>query len=80
MLRVKEICREKGLTVAEVAKRMNISAPALSATINGNPTYEMLQRIATALVVPVTALFEEPATDIVNCPACGARLELKRKG
>jgi hypothetical protein len=28
----------------------------------------------------VTALFEQPESDVINCPVCGARLELKWKG
>jgi transcriptional regulator with XRE-family HTH domain len=59
MLRVKEICKEKGITIAEVANRMGIHAPALSRIINGsNTTTETLERIANALDVSVVDLFE----------------------
>ena len=56
-MRIKEIIKEKGLTVAEVAARMGVTSPSLSRAINGNTTVEMLNRIATALDVPVASLF-----------------------
>lgn len=56
-MRIKEIIKEKGLTVAEVANRMGVVAPALSRVINGNPTVEMLQRISNVLGVHITELF-----------------------
>jgi transcriptional regulator with XRE-family HTH domain len=56
-MRIKELIKEKGLTVAEVAQRMNVKAPSLSNVINGNPTVEMLVRIAKALEVDIRELF-----------------------
>ena len=76
MLRIKEVIREKGLTVKEVAGKLGMSSPSLSDAINGNPTADKLERIASALNVPVTELFDQPATDIINCPKCGAKLKL----
>ena len=57
-MRIKEIIKEKGLTVAEVAARMGVTSPSLSRAINGNTTVEMLNRIATALNVPVASLLD----------------------
>lgn len=58
MLRIKEIAKEKGLTIADVAKRMGILPPALSRIINGsNTTIETLQRIADVLEVDISELF-----------------------
>ncbi len=54
---IKRIIKEKGLTVAKVAARMGVKAPALSQVINGNPTLEMLERIAKALEVDIKELF-----------------------
>ncbi len=56
-MRIKEIIKEKGLTVAEVAVRMGVTSPSLSRAINGNTTVDMLNRIATALDVPIASLF-----------------------
>jgi transcriptional regulator with XRE-family HTH domain len=79
-LNIKRIIKEKGLTSIDVAKRMGITTVGLSQHINGNPSVEVLKRIADAIGVDISELFEQPATDVINCPACGARLELKRKG
>jgi transcriptional regulator with XRE-family HTH domain len=58
-MRIKEIIKEKELTVAEVAQKMNIKPPSLSRILNGNTTVEMLVRIAKALEVDIRELFGE---------------------
>jgi len=80
MLRVKEIAKQKGLTIADVAKRMDIQAPALSRIINGsNTTTDTLQKIANALEVTVPELFEQPKSDVITCPNCGTRLKVAKE-
>ena len=76
MLRIKEAIREKGLTVKEVAEKLGMSSPSLSDAINGNPTADKLERIASAIGIPISELFEQPASDVINCPKCGAKLKL----
>ena len=56
-LRVKDICKENGITIGELADRMQMVRESLSRAINGNPTLDTLERIATALNVPITELF-----------------------
>lgn len=58
MLRVKELCALQGITLATLATTIGISAPSLSSAINGNPTLEMLKKIANALNVSISELFE----------------------
>jgi len=80
MLRVKEICKEKGLTIANIANRMGIKPPALSRIINGsNTTTDTLNRIASALDVSISELFDQPATDIINCPYCGNIIKVSKE-
>lgn len=76
-MRIKDVIKEHGLTVAEVAKRMGVVSQALSRVINGNPTVDMLERVAHAIGVPVTELFEKPADGSLTCPKCGARLKIR---
>jgi len=59
-LRVKEICKEKGITIQELADNMEMKRESLSRAINGNPTLETLEKIATALGVNITELFDQP--------------------
>lgn len=60
MLRVKEICKEQGITSKILADKIGIKAPALSRIINGsNTTTETLEKIAGALGVEIVDLFEK---------------------
>jgi len=86
-LRVKEICREKGLTVANIASRMGILPPALSRIINGsNTTTDSLQKIADALGVHISELFDKPKeeqkeieqTNSFICPKCGTKFKMEK--
>jgi transcriptional regulator with XRE-family HTH domain len=79
MLRIKEVIKENGLTVKEVAEKLGMSSPSLSDAINGNPTADKLERIAAALNVPVSELFDQPATDIINCPYCGGKIKVSKE-
>lgn len=57
-LRIKEVCREKGISMTELSDRMNISKGALSQALNGNPTIGTIQKIADALGVTIVELFD----------------------
>ena len=56
-LSVKEVCKEKGLTIQDLADKMEMKRESLSRAINGNPTLETLENIASALGVDVPELF-----------------------
>lgn len=56
-LSVKEVCKEKGLTIQDLADKMEMKRESLSRAINGNPTLETLEKIASALEVDITELF-----------------------
>ena len=77
--RVKEVCREKGVTMEKIASDLGITPNTLTRNINGNPTIDTLERIAAALNIPVTELFEQPATDIINCPYCGNKIKVTKE-
>ncbi len=61
-LRLREILRERSMTLKAFSEISGISQPNLSNYINGNvsPTLEMLNRIAESLKIPLTELFSEP--------------------
>ena len=84
MTRIKEILKEKGLTLNELAEMLNISRQALSKQAKGIMLVETAEKIAAALDVPLWQLFASPsevaqslggvdgATDgVVRCPQCG---------
>ena len=66
-----------GTSVNEIAEKMGISRVTLSTHINGNPSTEVLLRIADAIGCPVTELFEQPKKDTlaINCPHCGKEIK-----
>lgn len=67
-LRIKEVCKEKKIPLAEVAKRIGINPVTLSQSLNGNPTMSRLEEVATVLGVDVSELFEKKSdTDIHGC-------------
>jgi len=82
-LRIKDILIEKSIQQKELAERMSVSSEALSRIIGnkGNPTQKILERIATALNVKFTELFEKPMTPIIAsntiiCPNCKTEIKL----
>ena len=61
-LRIKEVCKEKGVKIMDLSTMIGVSQTNTSNIINGkvNPSLETLEKIASALNVKITELFEEP--------------------
>ena len=82
--RIKELIKEKGYTQQEFADKLGITRVGLSQLINGKPSYPTLEKIATALNIPMWQLFASPSEIAkeqgtgLRCPNCGAKLELKK--
>lgn len=58
--KIKEICKERGLTQKELAAKIGVTDISLSKTLRGRyPQLQSLERIAKALNVPLSRLFEE---------------------
>jgi transcriptional regulator with XRE-family HTH domain len=78
-LRIKGILKEKGIAVKDLAIMINLAAPNVSNLINGKskPSIGVFERIADALSVPITELFEQPASDTITCPRCGAKFRME---
>ena len=53
---LKSICRQKGLSLTDVANRMGTSPSNLLSSVKGNPTISKIQDIAKALQVSVSEL------------------------
>lgn len=82
--RIKELIKEKGYTQQEFADKLEITRVGLSQLINGKPSYPTLEKIATALNVPMWQLFASPEemhpkSDGLSftCPHCGKDIKIK---
>jgi len=56
-LRVKELMKERGISMQELAEKIGGNREVISRALNGNPTYSVLANIAAALNVSVPELF-----------------------
>ena len=70
-LRIKELIKEKGTTIQNIADLIGVNRVTLSNSINGNPTLETLEKIANALDVPVTELFDKSSDEVVGAVRIG---------
>lgn len=60
-IRIKEICKEKGITLETLAKKLGILRTSLSQALARNSfSTDKLKGIATALDVPMWQLFAPP--------------------
>ena len=81
---IKEILKDKGITVQELADMLEISRQALSKQIQGKMLVETAQRIADKLEVPMWQLFASPeevknSSLTVKCPKCQHEFEVELK-
>jgi transcriptional regulator with XRE-family HTH domain len=79
-LRIKEVLKEKGETAVWLAGEIGITQPNMSNIVSGKskPSLDTLERIASALNVPISALFEQPAGDTITCPKCGTKFKMEK--
>ncbi len=82
MLRIKEILKEKNMTLTALSEELGIHRVTLTQTISGNPTLETLEKIAKALDVDVIDLFEDKRPKIKDplyCPHCQKPISIELK-
>ena len=77
--KIKGCIKQHDLSVQIVADRMGISRIGLSQHINGNPSVEVLNRIADAIGCSVAEFFDNPNTNSLTCPKCGTHFQLVEK-
>lgn len=82
--RIKEVIKEKGYTQQEFADLLGMSRVGLAQIVNGKPSYPTLEKIATALNVPMWQLFASPEEvqpkkdDLsLTCPHCEKNIKIK---
>ena len=79
-LRIKELCKQKGVKVGWVIEQAGYSQPSsfYDALRKEGLDIRRLRRIAKALDVEVADLFVRNGESIV-CPVCGAKLKIEVK-
>lgn len=69
--RVKELCRQRGIQLKDLAQKMGIAPESLSRAINGNPQLSTISSIAVNLGIPISELFvvkeQIPLNAIIVC-------------
>lgn len=84
MTRIKEILKERGITLNELAEKLGVSRQALSKQVQGKMLIETAEKIAAALDVPMWQLFADPML-VTNdgskllCPHCGQPVTVELK-
>lgn len=73
-LKIKQLAKERKVTLKELAEKAGLSQNRLSRIVNGeNPRMTTLARIAAVLAVSVSDLIEND-TDTEYCPTCGQKI------
>lgn len=78
-LQVKQIVREKGMTLKAVAKQMGIKPENLTRQLKANPSVGYLERIADILGCEVSDFFPKRGTATIKCPYCGKTISINVK-
>lgn len=78
ILRVKALCKQKGITQKELANTLGVTEITLTRVNSGTCSLTLLERIATALNVPIQELFAAPLVGAasVYCPHCGKSISV----
>lgn len=84
MNRIKDILKERGITINELAEKMGLNRVTLSTQINGTANIASYEKIANALDVPMWQLFAssqevQETKNTITCPHCGKPIELEVK-
>ena len=76
--RIKELLKERGMTISDLAEKIGVAQASVSRMLgeNGNPTYDMLTKMVSALGLEIQELFVSDKTHI-TCPKCGAKFKLE---
>lgn len=77
-LRIKEICKSRGITLNDLAERVGVSRVSLSGIVTGKqkPSFDTLEKLADALNIAPSELFAPQPTNTITCPYCGKSIKL----
>lgn len=82
-MNIKQVIKNNGWTLERLASEMKgrdgkkgISQPSVSSIINGNPTIDKLQEIASIIGVSLSELVADEDDNSIVCPKCGTKLKI----
>ena len=75
-LDIKAVAKARGVRLIDLAANLGITYSSLHLHITGNPSVQVLQRIAAALGCDVVDLFSGAPVDGCRCPYCGGALKI----
>ena len=78
VIRLKQVCKDKGVTYIKLSERLGISRQALDKRVKNNPTVDSLEEIAEALGVDTIELIE-PSSDYAHFYSDGEWLGIRKK-
>lgn len=85
-MNIKKVIKDKGWTLDKLANEMTnkngqkgITQASVSQIINGNPTLDKLQEIASIIGISVSELVSEGEedTNTITCPKCGTKFKME---
>lgn len=82
IFRIKEIAKQKGMTIKSIAAKVGITQPNMSNIANErtSPSIQTLQAIADALGVHISELFVNPDKQTsITCPNCKTEIIISVK-
>lgn len=83
MNRIKDILKEKDITINQLSEMLGVSRQALSKQIQGKMLVETAEKIAEALGVEMWELFASKSDiidkdkDTITCPKCGTKFKME---
>nr|DAX75740.1 MAG TPA: Helix-turn-helix XRE-family like protein [Caudoviricetes sp.] len=78
MIDIDMLLKERKLSKKEVAEKMGISREYLYKVLAGNPTLDNIQKLAGAIGISISELFESSNADkdVITCPNCGKKFKM----
>lgn len=77
-LRIKQVCKDKGITYNSLSEQLGISRQSLSKSVKNNPTIETISKIAGVLKVDPIELIE-PTSDYAHFYSDGQWHGIRKK-
>lgn len=78
-LRIKELCKKRGMTQAQLAEKLGIQPVSFSQAIARNKfNMDRLSEIADVLEVTIPDLFDRAEDNAIYCPHCGKKIKIEK--